>query len=423
MPPDAPPIRLIHTADIHIGMENYGRLDPVTGINSRVMDFLRRLTDVANFAIEQEADVFIFAGDAYRTREPSPTHQREFARRIKRVADAGIPVVMLVGNHDLPAVSRRASSIDIFGTLGVPNVHVANREQVLQLTCRRGQVLQVAAMPYPQRSALLAAEAYRGRSLEELDRALQEAMITLVRGLALEVRERPSVPAILVGHFSVDEAVAGSERSIMVGRDAAMPRSVLADPTWRYVALGHIHKHQNLNPSGDPPVVYSGSLERIDFGEEHERKGFVVVEIGEGPATWEFRPAYRRQARPFTTIGVDVREAADPTAAVVEAVRGRGDLSESVVRLVVQLRQSQEPLLVERDIARALEGAYFVGKLQKEVERHARDRLGGVSVESLSPAQILERYLETRAVPGERRDRLLKAAAELVSSVDAASAS
>ena len=105
-------------------MENYGRMDPETGIHGRVMDFLRRLTDMVDYAIDEGVDVFVFAGDAYKMRDPNPTFQREFARRIKRVADAGIPVVLLVGNHDLPPVQRRATSISIFDTLQVPNVYV-----------------------------------------------------------------------------------------------------------------------------------------------------------------------------------------------------------------------------------------------------------------------------------------------------------
>ena len=102
-------IRLLHFADLHIGMENYGHLDPATGINGRVMDFLRRLSDVVDYALENEVDLAIFAGDAYKSRDPNSTYRRELARRIKRLADAGIPVVLLVGNHDLPAVKRRAS--------------------------------------------------------------------------------------------------------------------------------------------------------------------------------------------------------------------------------------------------------------------------------------------------------------------------
>ena len=198
-------------------------------------------------------------------------------------------MIMLVGNHDLPAVAKRATSIDIFGTLDVPNVYVGNREEVIQIICRRGQPLQVATAPYPLRSALLGKEQQQGKSLSELDAALQNAMIDEHRGArragrAAARRARRSWSAT----SRVNEASHGSEQNIMIGRDAAMPRSILADPALRYVALGHIHKHQSLNSDLQPPVLYSGSIERIDFGEEHEPKGFVVAEIGDGPTTWEF---------------------------------------------------------------------------------------------------------------------------------------
>jgi exonuclease SbcD len=416
------PIKLLHTADIHIGMENYGRVDPATGINARVLDFLRRLSDIGDYAIEQGVDVFIFAGDAYRTRDPNPTYQREFARRIKRIADAGIPVILLVGNHDLPAVARRATSVDIFGTLEVPNVIVGNREELHQVVCRRGQPLQVATAPYPLRSALVSKEEAQGKSLVELDALLQGVMIANIQALARQARQQPDIPAILAGHFSVNEASHGSEQNIMIGRDAALPRSVLADPTWRYVALGHIHKHQSLNGELQPPVLYSGSIERIDFGEEHEPKGFVVAEISDGPTIWEFVRGYRRQARPFTTIRADVRDAADPTAAVVQAIKSKPALSEAVVRVVVTLRQEQEPLLVEREISRALEGAYFVAALQKDVERTERQRLGAVSVEALTPAQLLERYLQVKEVSVERAKLLLEHGEALIRAVDGGTA-
>jgi exonuclease SbcD len=243
-------------------------------------------------------------------------------------------------------------------------------------------------------------------------------MIANIGALAAETRQQPDIPAILVGHFSVNEASHGSEQNIMIGRDAAIPRSILANPVFRYVALGHIHKHQSLNADLQPPVLYSGSIERIDFGEEHEPKGFIVAEIGDGPTTWEFVRGYKRQARPFVTVRADVSAAADPTAAVVAAISARGDLSETVVRVVVKLRQEQEVTLVEREIMRALESAYFVASLQKEIERAERQRLGAVSVESLTPAELLERYLQVKEVPVERAKLLLEHGEALIGAVD-----
>ena len=66
------PIKLLHTADLHIGMENYGRMDPETGIHGRVMDFLRRLNDMVDYAIDEGVDVFVFAGDAYKIARSQP---------------------------------------------------------------------------------------------------------------------------------------------------------------------------------------------------------------------------------------------------------------------------------------------------------------------------------------------------------------
>ena len=145
---------------------------------------------------------------------------------------------------------------------------------------------------------------------------------------------------------------------------------MLADPTWRYVALGHIHKQQVLNGDHQPRVLYSGSIERIDFGEEHEPEGLRRgrnlrwaddVGVRAGP-----RSARRDPSSRCTPMW---RDAVDPTAAVVQAIKAKPDLSESVVRVMTTLRQEQEPLLVERGISRALEGAYFVAALQKDVER------------------------------------------------------
>ena len=101
-------IRLLHFADLHVGMENYGKLDPRTGINRRVLDFLHRFDELIDYGLEREVDLVLFGGDAYKRRAPNPTYQRAFARRVKKLADAGVTVVLLVGNHDLPAMAQKA---------------------------------------------------------------------------------------------------------------------------------------------------------------------------------------------------------------------------------------------------------------------------------------------------------------------------
>ena len=404
-------IRLLHFADLHIGMENYGRLDPATGINGRVLDFLHRFDDLIDYGLEREVDLVIFAGDAFKTRNPNPTHQRAFARRVKRLADAGVPSVLLVGNHDLPAMVQKASSVDIFRILDVPNVVVGWEERVHRIETRHGPV-QVAAVPYPVRQRLLVHDEYQGLSIEELDRAVQDIVTESIQALAKQLE--PDLPAVLAAHLSVSGATFGSERSVMIGRDAVILKSALTDPAWDYVALGHIHLHQSLNGEERPPVVYAGSLERIDFGEEGQTKGFCWVELARGETTWKFVEV---DARPFVTVRADVRDAPDPLMALQQAVAAH-DLRGAVTRLILKLGTDQEPLVRDRDVRGLLSDAYFIGGINREVEREARVRLGSLAPEEMTDRELLAKYLETRNTAPERTQTLLEHAETILAGGD-----
>lgn len=402
----AEPIRVLHFADVHIGMENYGKIDPETGLSSRVRDFLRRMDEMIDFARENEVDLTIFAGDAFKTRNPNPTFQREFAWRVRDLTELA-PLVMLVGNHDLPPTALKASSIEIYDTLSVPNVWVADDYEVRVIETRRGSVA-VGAAPYPIRSRLLEQVKTAGLTIAETDMLLQSELSAILENLAVEA-DQHDMPRLLTGHFTVSGAVFGSERGIMLGRDVQVLPSVLADPRWDYVALGHIHKHQNLTEKreGVPPVVYSGSLERIDFGEEADPKGFCWVELERKRAKWQFR---RVKARPFVTLRVDLRESEDPTAELVEKIEA-AQLQEAIVRLIVDLSPQTEARLNEGIVRDALRraGVSMIAAIRKEVEQPARARLGG-SPEGLTDSQLLDRYLLSKGISDERRAELLRAA-------------
>jgi exonuclease SbcD len=388
--PATPPIRILHFADIHIGMENFGRIDPSTGINQRVLDFVTRLSDVVTTAIEREADCVIFAGDAFKTRDPNPTYQREFARQLMRLSREGIPTVLLVGNHDTPIMEKRATSIDIFGVLDVPHIIVASTEAVHSIETRRGP-LQVGTVPWPQRSRLMQSDDAHGLNIDQLDNALEGEV---VKRIAAMERELDGVsPAVLTAHLTVSGAVWGSERQVMIGRDATIGLSAFTSGAWDYVALGHVHKHQDVNKGASPPVVYAGSLERIDFGEEREAKGYCWVEASRGGTTWTFETL---NVRPFVTIYVDASDDGDdPTPRVLDEI-ARNEVRDAVVRVRVKLRQSQEPYLNTRDIEDALDGAHMIAGIIKELQRETRSRIGVENPEALSGTELLERFFTSK---------------------------
>jgi exonuclease SbcD len=400
------PIRVLHFADVHVGMENYGRLDPQTGTSSRVRDFLDRMDEMIDYALEKDVDLVVFAGDAFKHRDPEPTQQREFAQRIKRLADAA-PTLLVVGNHDMPGMAVKANSLDIFRALDVPGVIVGWKDDGQVVQTKRGPVY-LAWMPYPMRQRLMSWKRFEGSSLEELNLGLREAVGDRLRSLASEAAGQ-DMPRLLAGHFTVDAAEYGSERSVMLGRDMPILLSALAEEAWDYVALGHIHMHQSLNGDRYPPAVYSGSLERIDFGEEGQPKGFCWIELARGETRWSFVPV---AARPFLTIRVDARHADDPTRAVVEAI-GKAEVEEAVVRVQVKITLEQSASLRERDLEKSLESAASFS-LSREFEDEARARLGDLSPEALTPTELLEMYFKNRNVEPERINVLVEKARALL---------
>ena len=404
-------MRILHFSDVHIGVESYGHTDPATGLSTRLADFLHTFDQLVDYAIDSSVDLALFSGDAYKSRDPSQTHQREFARRIARLSHAGIPVFLLVGNHDVPNVATRATALDIFPTLAVPNVTTADRLETHVVHTRAGP-LQIVALPWIRRSAYLAREETRGLTIDDINSQIQERVTNLVsdRISALD----PSMPAVLTAHVSLNTARAGSEQSMLLGRDPVLMQSALARAPLDYVALGHVHRHQVL--AQDPHVVYAGSLQRVDFGEEDDEKGFCVVELdpsappGRRLVDFSFRPV---DARRFLTIEVRVRAGEDPTQVALRAIE-RSNVADAIVRLRVTMPQEVETQLREGEVRSALSAAHFVAPIVRDVTRERRTRLGTTPVEGISPQEALRLYLETTNVPPERARTLMEMAEQLI---------
>src|SRR5512139_296133 len=150
------PLRILHFADAHIDMANYGRHDPETGLPLRVIDFLKSLDEIVDTAIAEKVDLVLFAGDAYKDRNPAPTFQREWGRRLMRLSRAGIPTLLLVGNHDLSPSLGRAHALETFDTLEVPHVRVIEKPAFFRPQDLEGLPLQVIALPWISRAGLMA---------------------------------------------------------------------------------------------------------------------------------------------------------------------------------------------------------------------------------------------------------------------------
>jgi DNA repair protein SbcD/Mre11 len=402
-------MRLLHFADAHIDMANYGRHDPETGLPVRVLDFLKSLDTIIETAISEKVDLVIFAGDAYRDRSPAPTFQREWGKRIMRLSKAGIRTLLLVGNHDLSPALGRANAIQEFETLEIPHVSVLAKPQFLSAG-DLGLPAQVIAIPWISRSGLTASMDTSAADSSEIFANIEERLTELVN-LWLEQADA-SLPTILTAHASVQGAKYGSERTVMLGADMVLPGSLVRDARLDYVALGHIHKPQDLNKNAHPPVIYPGSIERVDFGEANDDKFFIIAEVTRGKTEVQWRKL--TNIRPFIDRHVTLESAENVTEVLKSALPAAEALDGAIVRLTVDYVREWDTLIDEPALRRHTEAA-FEFHLIKRPQIESRIRLPGAqTVSSLSPLELLDQYWRASHATQDDTETLQKMAKEII---------
>jgi exonuclease SbcD len=409
-------LTILHFADAHIDMANYGRHDPESGLPMRVIDFLKSLDTIVDTAIDEKVDLVLFAGDAYKDRNPAPTFQREWGRRIIRLSKAGIPTLLLVGNHDLSPALGRAHAIEEFSTLEVPHVYVISKPTFLKPGQIDGLQLQIMALPWISRSGLLA---HLGLQAGAPQKAAQvheelEARLTELVGTWFEQID-PDLPVVFTAHASVQGAKYGAERTVMLGSDMVLPGSLVRDPRLDYVALGHIHKPQNINKNAHPPVIYPGSIERVDFGEVEDDKFFVIARVDRGKTELEWRQL--TDIRPFIdrSLVLDSKEEIDRR--LREALPTAERLNGAIVRLTIEYPRDWEALIDDAALREYAQEA-FEFHLVKRPQIETRVRLPeDQTVGSMSALELLELYWRASHTKDEDIKTLSKLARQVIREV------
>jgi len=419
-------MKLLHTADIHLGFKTYGRRDADTGLNTRLLDVRRSFEAMVERALAEDVDAFLFCGDAYHTADPTPTQQKIFAHCLQPIADADIPIVLVTGNHDHPVTFGRASSLDIFEHI-TGDIHFyrtpASHVQVIET---KSGPLQLIPLPWPIRSQILARDEYRSMSPPEVKALIEEMYVRYVQRRTDEILEgatgrrkdgaeaplSPDVPTVLAGHVTVQGAeLAGSERTSMIASEPKFTVGQLACRPIDYVALGHIHHPQNRNPDGHPPVVYAGSIERVTFKERDETKGFMLVEIDPDADPRTRYTHVETPARPFCAVQVDARETASPTDHILAALDG-ADVENAIVRVRYRVDEDQAAGVDLGRIREALAAANKIAAIERTVDPSERRRRTVVARDA-DMEDALQQYIAQHDELQSIEDDLLDAAREL----------
>ncbi len=385
-------MKLLHFSDIHIGMENYAKLDPETGLSSRLLDFFQTFDFIVDTAIKENVDAVVFAGDAYKTRDPNPTQQRGFGERISKLAKK-IPVVLVVGNHDTPNAEGKANTLDIYSALEIDNVYVSRTPELLKIPTKSGN-LQIVTLPW----------------LHKNDYKSVGDKLNLLYG-----KITSDSPAIFLSHCEVEGSSYGSEKGLAIANDVTIPLPLIQDKRLSYVALGHIHKHQVLGKN--PLIVYSGSPQRIDFGEEKEEKGIILVELTSNePRTTSFK-FIPTNARKFLTITINLSgNDPDPTKTVINEIE-KNNIKEAIVRVVINIPKECEKEIQMDKVKKSLSSANFIAGISKNIEKVERIKFeGSEQVETLTPPQALRKYFEFKKYSPQKQKELEEAAAQILNS-------
>lgn len=311
-------MRVLHTADFHAGRSLRGF--------DRTPEVHDALTEIAGLARTERADVVLVSGDLFDTGNPSADAEAAVFDFFLRLRDQGIPGVVIAGNHD--SAARLASVTGLLGWVGVQVVAqpTANPADMIRtVETRGGERLVVGALPYLSERRLVKAADLLGGDTGAWRQKYREGMGFFLRRLG-EGFTGSSVN-MLMAHATMDGAVpSGSERTMQFDLTNSYTLSGLQlPPGAQYVALGHVHKPQQVSDA--PPAYYPGSVIQLDFGEAGEKKQVNLIEVEAGrPAQVHALPL--ASGRELRTLRVDLENVESRLAALSDF----GGLLKVVVR-------------------------------------------------------------------------------------------
>lgn len=389
-------LRLLHTSDWHLGQHFMGK--------SRQAEHQAFCAWLLEQVRLHRVDVVLIAGDIFDTGAP-PSHAREqYNRFVVALRDTGARLVVLGGNHD--SVAMLGESRELLACLDtwvVPAAMENPADQVLLLPNRDGEPgALLCAIPFLRARDLLRSEA--GQSAEDKQRSLQDAIAAHYRrcheqAVALR-RQHGPLPIVASGHLTtVGASASESVREIYVGSLEAFPTRDFPDAD--YIALGHIHRPQNVG--GQEHIRYSGSPIPLSFDEAGQQKAVLLVDldrIGLCGITALPVPCFQ----PLLTL----RGTLEQIAAQLPEAAAQGT-PERPAWLEVQV-VSDDYL---SDLGTRL--ADLTRELPVEVLRIRRERNGASAalhsearetLDELDPLQVFQRRLEQEALDDALRERL-----------------
>ena len=350
-------MKIITFADAHIGISTYSTIDPKTNLNTRVLDSLNGIDQIINYAEENNIKYILFAGDMFKNALPSPTLVREINKRIKASAEKGIKWIIQDGNHDVSPLKTAKSALDPLSTLKVENVEHTRFEKTYMIDNN----IRVLVLP-------------TYTTQEEVENILS--------------KYNDNIKTIVMGHFTSLNAKLNDW--LIASNEDAIDIKIFQKPNILAVVLGHLHKHQILNTN--PLSYYCSSTIRTDFNEEHDKKGFVVLDIDNNyNVSYIFKEIKTQE---FLSVKMDLVGEDDAQANVMAYLNHiKKDLIDKVVR--VQLTLDKENNIDDNEILEFLKNnnVSYIANISKIFDREQLIRNKDIN-EQITEEEALREYFK-----------------------------
>lgn len=385
--------------DTHFGASyNLGKIDPATQHNSRLLDFSKTFDSIIDKFIDKGVELVVLTGDIFETRHPTSAQLNAFSRCVRRAVEKGLDIRIVVGNHDQQR-SIDTTTVDIYNELKLEHVTVYP-----EMTSFKVGDVNIIAMPYRDRR-MLGADTNSGAI-----QMLRERLDEIVDGM--------SGFKLLVGHLMLEKTSGEDNPDGFSINELILPHDMFGKLDM--VVMGHVHRHSIVSKS-TPTIIYSGSMERVSFGEKDHKKVTLVVDTV--AQSVEIIPTNVRNLNElfFDYDGEKLHKHAinDIILKDIDEFCASTDIKDAVVKVVIKLSEHDQYFLNQQKIKEHLLGKgidYFYGI--QTITTRSRQLRNKEITEDVSGLKAMETFISGLIEPEPVKNRLHKYAREIILEVE-----
>jgi exonuclease SbcD len=396
-------LKILHTADMHLGLTFIDAVMGHRASEERRLDILSNFDLMVDHAVREKYDFFLMCGDIFHSTNPAGRTFVDFSTRIGRLSDAGVQVIAIPGNHDVPKAAPALSMTRGLTEARAPRFYLQSEipEKSLILKSRDGR--KIGFIPIPYLAPQSAVHLEEVESNQELKERYNLFLKDLISRLLEDQRLKEVEHLIVMAHGTVSGSTYGSERSFVSFEIPIWAETLLQDNV-DYVAMGHIHMPQTILGG---PIYYPGAIERMSFGEEGQEKAYITLEEKKDELKSRYIPL---PCRPMMTIKAANLPAADPTVGLKKVIETMNIPRGALLRMLIKI--PRRAILRIGDLENDLQkkGVFYpIIQMDWETEPEIAFRKDTRSIQKLIKEQLEHLELDERV-----RSKALKYAEKII---------